>query len=603
MWRAKARWVMVVAAAAAMAIVCAACDDAETDFDPGAPARGPGEWVGNGDPLNGWDFAGGRDALPQALSVEALPDEGNPPDCKGACRAFCDAQALDNPINKGLCTSLWGVGLSPRPVSIHEACRRLFADTIGRFPTRAEVAGTCEGKPWGEVVAQLMATDEFVFVNQRRWADKLLYNNQITSLERIYDMDALVGKLYRGQLPYDQFAAVVSAHPVVTRRFSTAGDRAEFVFKLLMGRPPLGSERSDLAKLYTLWSNGYYDHPQLGMRLPDALITYRCLTDEGEVDAGECTSILYGYNELVLKPDIRATRSRDGVQVWSGLLTSEEWSMLQMPGRLITQDVTFWESAVDEVIDLYLGYDLGQLVPEARKELVDYFLRYGGDVRALHYAVLTSVAYLQSTAGVTDRTFRWTYGPLKQVDAEVWIDSLNRMTQNSMPTCDHRITRPRDLLNAGTVAAVAMLQASRWDLNEQGNNVRTRYLDLARNLGGCPENEIGGRFKTVSILTTATQLSFVADLCNPTLAGDRRSVPTDSLLPPQIPAAAAVNPQLAEQIVDHQIGLFFSRSPSQAERDEALANGKACQDARCNAEQFARPVCFALLSSAEMLFY
>jgi hypothetical protein len=133
--------------------------------------------------------------------------------------------------------------------------------------------------------------------------------------------------------------------------------------------------------------------------------------------------------------------------------------------------------------------------------------------------------------------------------------------------------------------------------------VRGRYRDLARNLGGCPENEIGGRFKTVSILTTATQLSFVADVCNPTLAGDRPSVPVSALLPADISQDNAVTPELAERILDFQIGQFFSRSPTQAERDEALANGQACQNARCTAEQFARPVCFALLSSAEMLFY
>ena len=34
---------------------------------------------------------------------------------------------------------------------------RLFADTLGRFPTREEVAGTCEGRPWGDVVMGLLS--------------------------------------------------------------------------------------------------------------------------------------------------------------------------------------------------------------------------------------------------------------------------------------------------------------------------------------------------------------------------------------------------------------------------------------------------------------
>jgi hypothetical protein len=126
---------------------------------------------------------------------------------------------------------------------------------------------------------------------------------------------------------------------------------------------------------------------------------------------------------------------------------------------------------------------------------------------------------------------------------------------------------------------------------------------LARNLGGCPENEIGGRFKTVSILTTATQLSFVADVCNPTLDGERGGVAVEALLPEGIDQRNAITPDLAERIVEFQVGRFFSRPLTDEERAEARENGGICEDSRCTAEQFARPVCFALLSSGEMLFY
>src|SRR5690606_24175791 len=117
----------------------------------------------------------------------------------------------------------WGAGLELRPVVVHEACRRLFVDMLGRFPTAAEVKSICEGRPWGDVVKTLIDTDEFVFVNQRRWADRLMYNNQTVSVNRIYDIDDLVGKLYRGEVAYDEFATVVSAHPVLTRAHDTPG--------------------------------------------------------------------------------------------------------------------------------------------------------------------------------------------------------------------------------------------------------------------------------------------------------------------------------------------------------------------------------------------
>src|SRR5690606_22991082 len=119
-------------------------------------------------------------------------------------------------------------------------------------------------RPWGDVVRDLLATDDFVRLNRRHWADRLGYDTESVSVERIYDMDRIVLALYRGQIAYDEFAAVLSAHPILTRRHATRGDRAEALFWALLGRPPFGDERSDLGRLYTVWDNNYYDHPQLG---------------------------------------------------------------------------------------------------------------------------------------------------------------------------------------------------------------------------------------------------------------------------------------------------------------------------------------------------
>jgi len=67
--------------------------------------------------------------------------------------------------------------------------------------------------------------------------------------------------------------------------------------------------------------------------------------------------------------------------------------------------------------------------------------------------------------------------------------------------------------------------------------------------------------------------------------------------------STAVTPQLAEEIFTHQVGLYFGRTPSETELLEARQAGEQCQREVCTAEAFARPTCFALLSSAEMLFY
>jgi hypothetical protein len=587
-----------------MLVALAACQPTYT-FEPEHVASGPGGMVGNGEPLTSGDFPGGDDVLPGALDVPP-PNDTRPPDCDANCVAFCNGAGLQNPVNRGLCRSLWGVGLPHRPIRKAEACRRLFVDMMGRVPTADEAEATCSGG-WGATVKRLMDSEEFILVQQRRAADRFLYSNQVTSLQAIYDMDRLVEKLHRGRVPYDLFAAVVSAHPVLTRRFADAGDKAEALFRHFLGRPPFEHERADMARLYRLWHPGYYDHPQLGMRLPDAFIRFRCLDEDGTVDEvakGECASVLWGYNELIFTPDLRATRDTrlNALTLWSGLLSPEEWAKLQTPGRIIARELPFWERAVDEVLQQYLGYDLSARVPEVREELVRFLLDHQGDIRSVHHAVATSVAYLQSAEGASSSSYRWTYGPLKQVDAEVWIDSMARNTGYTLSGCDHRISQPEDLMESGSIAAYRVLQDSRWKLNEEGE-VDERYSELARTLGGCPENVVGGRFRVVSILTTATQLSFVQSLCDPKLDPRVPGAPVEKLLPEGVGPSRAVSAELGAEIATHQYRVLLGRSPDAVELAEAREAGAQCALTLCSAEEFARPFCFALLSSAERLFY
>jgi hypothetical protein len=288
--------------------------------------------------------------------------------------------------------------------------------------------------------------------------------------------------------------------------------------------------------------------------------------------------------------------------MWSGLLKPDEWARLQTPGKVLSKDVAFWERAVDDVLEQYLGYNLSQQVPEVREELVRYALKYNGDIRAVHYAVATSIAYLQSNGGTTPKKYRWTYGPLKQLDAEVWVDSMASLAGYPVGACDHRISDPESFLEAGSLSAYRLLASSRWKIDEEGE-VDTRYSELARTLGGCPENVVGGRFKVVSILTTATQLSFVNELCNPGFNVRKPGAPAESLLPGGVGGTRVLTAELAGQIADHQYKNLLGRSPSAEELTEAKGAGEQCALGRCTAEEYARPLCFALLSSAEMIFY
>lgn len=555
-------------------------------------------------------FSGGNDTAPEV----AAPADGSawsptlPIACDAACRSSCESYAFENPVNKGLCADLWGPGGHATAIVPQEACRRLYVDTAGRFPNYTELQ-ECLDTPWGDVVKERIDSKEFVRINRRHWADRLKYDTESVSVERIYDMDEIVAATYQGRIAYDQFAALVSAHPVLTRRNATSGDRAEALFWTLLGRPPFGEERADVGRLFTLWDNNYYDHPQLGMRLPDAYIRYRCLDDNGEIDkssSGECTSVTFGFEQLILKPDARADYDeRSGERImWSGLMTAQEWEKMQAPGRLMAKQFPFWENAVNVVIDQYLGYRLATQVPRVGEELVKYALANEGDIRAVHYAVLTSVPYRQSAFSGQDAPLRYTYGPLKQIDAEGWVDSMDKLTGRKLSTCDLRLNRPGDFLDADSPAAHALVADSEWKVNDEGW-VDSDYRDLVRNLGGCPDNSQGGRFKIVSVLTTANQLNYATRLCNPAFDEETRGdqVSAQALLPQDITPKTLLDADMAEKIYKYQLALFFGRNSTAEEETSARTHGATCAAGQCTAEQFARPVCYALLSSSEMLFY
>ena len=137
-------------------------------------------------------------------------------------------------------------------------------------------------------------------------------------------------------------------------------------------------------------------------------------------------------------------------------------------------------------------------------------------------------------------------------------------------------------------------------MNQKGQ-VDGRYRDLARSLGGCPSNDGSGRFKIISILTTATQLGHVTQLCD--VAGQGGGAPVARLLPQGMSPDRAVNPAIAQEIMAHQVSLFYARGPSPDELAGASEAGAQCEREVCKAQDFARPTCFALLSGAEMLFY
>lgn len=581
-------------------VVMLACEQKQ-EFDPANPAAGPGQLVGRKTALNE-TFAGGVSADIEARSMEGNPDWQV---CDAQCQSYCSEQQFENPVDEAMCPHLWGAGFDTLPIADAQACRRLYADLRGTFPTHDEIVAHCLGRSYSEVALSLIQGEDFVLQNQRRWADVLGYNNVAISIERIYDADGLVKKLYQGRLRYDEFVEVVSAHPVFVRRHDDASDRAEALFDTFVGRPPFDHERADMAKLYALWENGYHFHPDVGMSFPDAFIEHRCVDEEGKLDddtAGRCTSVLWGFNRVVLYPDFRAIDN----QTWTGNLTKKEWQLLQTPGRIIGAWPQTWEHAVSVVLEQYLGYDLSKSTPALVQKLVEYVLAHHGDIRAAHYAVVTSQIYLQSTECSDEECDpevevpEWTYGPMRQAEAELWVDSITAMTNEGFGACDHRLPLPEELLE-NSAMGYAVVQESRWSINDQ-DEVDERYASLVRTLGGCPDNITAGRFKAVSILNTATQEAFVNGLCNPAMTAGE-GMKAQVLLPEGIAKETALDADVARRIVDRQVRRFFGREPTPAELEMADTGATSCVPKPCDAETFARSACYALLSSSEMLFY
>ncbi len=110
----------------ALPLTMSACIDVE-GMDPANPQRGPGELVGNGDPITDGNFPGGYDQppAPRDLGEGVEPPTSGPIECNAACQQYCEDLDLTNPVNRGVCTSLWGAGLASQPVDRRQACRKL----------------------------------------------------------------------------------------------------------------------------------------------------------------------------------------------------------------------------------------------------------------------------------------------------------------------------------------------------------------------------------------------------------------------------------------------------------------------------------------------
>ena len=128
-------------------------------------------------------------------------------------------------------------------------CRRLYADLIGRYPTRDEQA-ECQALDLDGRIDRLQAHPRAKLQAQRFWRGQLRSFDIFRDPRDLVSLFELVGALQERRLTYDAFALEVSIHPGFLYPFDLQEQNAEWIFRAFLDRRPSDYERRELARLY-----------------------------------------------------------------------------------------------------------------------------------------------------------------------------------------------------------------------------------------------------------------------------------------------------------------------------------------------------------------
>jgi hypothetical protein len=226
---------------------------------------------------------------------------------------------------------------------------------------------------------------------------------------------------------------------------------------------------------------------------------------------------------------------------------------------MLTKYLGWWRGGVQ-----LPGYE----IPAVRQALAAELQR-AGDVRAVERLILTSVLYTMPGAEPAGDAIHWHYGPLKQMLAESWLDSVAKVTGVELGACDWRYPQasPRYVPKA--------------KLPPQGTLAKFPYQTAARTLGGCPDQKTQLRYTDVGVLSAMEQRSLLAAACTDATA--------TRLLPAPGESASALTVRLYRDL--------FTRDPTPAEAQAAAAMLPTVDAST------AQQLCQALLRSGRFLFY
>lgn len=528
-------------------------------------------------------------------------DDGLPP----IDEAICDGMEFDNAVDEATCDEIYGRGIEPEFADEIELCRRLFADLTGALPTRAEFKDTCEGRSVDAIVDDLMDRDEYVQLGQRRWADHFLMTSQVTLFNYIADLDELSGQLYRGEISLPKFAELTTTHPGFTGRFD-GQDLVGYSFQAFLGRDAAPHERLGLEPLWHMWGERFEErHPLYYFGYSRVVInTILCM---GSFE-GACHSDLWGHHSVVIPVVEEDNYDYEGVNVFDVSELWRHWQELRLPGRLIAQQPTFYETAADRALERYLGYDLGFQIPLARQRLVDLLNATGGDVRALDREVLTSELYAYAAAfpeeeGTTieESVPDFWHGPMKQLTAEAWLDSIEKLGEVEIGHCDHRYPS----VQAGRPLDDSPYEDTVWhpsnypldpDWPPEQNKPDYTYAELARQLGGCPDQQGQLRFTGTGVMIAIGYSSISRAVCENAVEGS-------ALFPDGAGGGGKSQDELLLTVEDLYRSIMIRSLPE--DMDEPVAEAiEGCRDVtECEPLNFTQNTCIALLESAPFIFY
>jgi hypothetical protein len=213
-----------------------------------------------------------RRAWPALLCL-SIPACTLPEPEDGSCDAWADPHC-EHPIDRLLVPKLREIGLAPREAEAEEFCRRLHVDLWGRIPDPYEL-GDCVLLPdAASRVDAAMASPLYERTMRRAWGETLHYDNVLGWTEAVVDLDAAVGRMYAGDLRYDDFTIEAAVHPAFLG-LHPYDEWPAALFEVFLGRPARQDEIAAFEPLRTPMSERYFCEGHIYWNV------YQELLDEG----------------------------------------------------------------------------------------------------------------------------------------------------------------------------------------------------------------------------------------------------------------------------------------------------------------------------------